>query len=107
MAMDTLFQDLRFGVRGLARQPAFALTALVTLALGIGATTAMFSAVNSILLRPLPFARPDRLVTINNFYARTGSRSTTVSAPDFHDWEAQARSFEAMAYYRGGTASVT
>jgi len=105
--MDTLVQDLRFAGRSLARHPGFALTALITLALGIGATTAMFSVVNAVLLRPLPFADPDRLVTINNFYAKTGSRSTTVSAPDFHDWEAQARSFEAIAYYRGGLASVT
>ena len=105
--MDTLVQDLRFAGRSLVRHPGFALTALITLALGIGATTAMFSVVNAVLLRPLPFADPDRLVTINNFYAKTGSRSTTVSAPDFHDWEAQARSFAAIAYYRGGLASVT
>src|SRR4051812_40481728 len=107
MAMDSLLQDLRFASRSLGRHPGFALTAIVTLALGIGATTAIFSVVNSVLLRPLPFADPDRIVTINNFYARTGSRSTTVSAPDFHDWEAQARSFAAIASYRGGSASVT
>ena len=105
--MDTLLQDLRFAGRSLARHPGFALTAVITLALGIGATTAMFSVVNAVLLRPLPFPEPERLVTINNFWTRSGTRATTVSAPDFHDWEAQARSFQAIAYYRGGSASVT
>ena len=105
--MDTLVQDLRFAVRSLIRHPAFALTAVVTLALGIGATTAIFSVVNSVLLRPLPFPRPDRVVTIANFWSKTGQRATTVSAPDFRDWEAQATSFQAMAVYWGGPQSVT
>src|SRR5262245_19430119 len=105
--MDTLLQDLRFAARSLVRRPGFALTAVITLALGIGATTAMFSVVNAVLLRPLPFERPDRIVSLNNYLARSGTRSATVSAPDFHDWEAQSRSFQAIAYYRGGSGSVT
>jgi predicted permease len=105
--MDRLLQDLRFAARSLVRHPGFALTAIVTLALGIGATTAIFSVVNSVLLRPLPFPRADRIVTINNFWTRTSRRATSVSAPDFHDWEAQARSFQSIAYYRGGQGSVT
>jgi putative ABC transport system permease protein len=104
--MDTLLQDVRFACRSLLRHPAFAATAIVTLALGIGATTAIFSVVNSVLLRPLPFPEPDRLVVAGNQWTKTGVFATTISAPDFHDWQAQSRSFEAFAYFRGGAAPV-
>src|SRR5215203_3555756 len=60
--MDSLLQDVRYGIRTLARQPAFAATAILTLALGIGATTAIFSVVNAVVLRPLPFESPDRMM---------------------------------------------
>jgi putative ABC transport system permease protein len=102
-----MLQDLRYAVRSLFRQPTFAATAILTLALGIGATTAIFSVVNAVVLRPLPFERPERIVGITNYWTRTGQRGSTVSGPDFHDWEAQSRSFEAMAYYAGGETSVT
>lgn len=105
--MDKLLQDLRYAFRSLVRQPSFALTAILTLALGIGATTAIFSVVNAVVLRPLPYADPDRIVAIHNFWTRTGTRGMTVSAPDFHDWRAQSQSFAAMAYYVGGETSVT
>jgi putative ABC transport system permease protein len=105
--MDTLLQDLRFAVRGLVRHPGFAVTAITTLALGIGATTAIFSVVDAVLLRPLPFPRADRLVTITNVWTKTGVRSTAVSAPDARDWEARSTSFQAMALYWGGAQSVT
>ena len=105
--MDKLAQDLRFAIRALSRQPAFALTAIVTLALGIGATTAIFSVVNAVLLRPLPFEHADRIVAVRNLWTKTGLRASTVSAPDFHDWEAQSRGFRALAYYVGGETSIT
>lgn len=105
--METLIQDLRFALRSLARQPGFALTAIVTLALGIGATTAIFSVVNAVLLRPLPLGEPDRIVGIPNLWTKTGVRGVTVSAPDFHDWKAQSQSFSAMGYFTGGLTSVT
>jgi predicted permease len=105
--MDTLVQDLRFAVRSLVRRPGFSLTAVVTLALGIGATTAIFSVVNAVIVRPLPFAEPDRIVGITNFWTRTGTRTLSASAPDFHDWKAQSGSFEAMGYVVGGPTSVT
>ena len=104
--MDKLVQDLRFAFRSLIRRPGFAVTAVVTLALGIGATTAIFSVVNAVLMRPLPFAQPDRIVGITNFWTRTGSRSLAVSAPDFHDWKAQSQSFQAMGYVAGTLSSV-
>ena len=105
--MDTLVQDLRYAVRSLRRQPSFALTAILTLALGIGATTAIFSVVHAVIVRPLPFDRADRLVAIQNFWTERGARVQSVAAPDFHDWKAQSTSFEAMGYYTGGEWSVT
>ena len=105
--METLVQDLRYAVRSLRRQPAFALTAILTLALGIGATTAIFSVVNAVILRPLPFERADRMVAIQNFWSQRGNTSQNVSAPDFHDWKAQSTGFEAMGYYTGGEWSAT
>src|SRR5215210_1239232 len=105
--MEKLLQDLRYSLRSLLRQPSFALTAILTLALGIGATTAIFSVVNAVIIRPLPFHEPDRVVAITNFSTKLGIPNLQVSAPDFHDWEAQSRSFEAMAYFIGGETSVT
>ncbi len=104
--METLIQDLRFAARNLLRQPAFAVTALVTLALGIGATTAIFSVVNGIVLRPLPFPEAERIVAVQNHYSKTGQRSNNISAPDFHDWVEGSRSFSALAYYTGGETSI-
>src|SRR5262245_57827043 len=97
--MDTVVQDVRFAVRSLTRHPGFAVTALVTLALGIGATTAIFSVVNAVLLRPLPLPRADRLVGVTTRWTSTGLRFANVSAPDFHDWETQATSFQALALF--------
>ena len=68
------------------------LTAILTLALGIGACTAIFSVVNAVVVRPLPYVEPDRLVAITNYWTRTGLRGTTVSAPDFIDWQQQSQS---------------
>ena len=81
--MEKLLQDLRFSLRSLVRQPAFALTVILTLALGIGATTAIFSVVNALLLKPLPFEESERIVSIQNLSARTGLPFPNVSAPGF------------------------
>src|SRR5689334_23267023 len=97
--MDNLLQDVRYGIRTLLRQPGFAATAILTLALGIGATTAIFSVVNAVVLRPLPFDDPDRIVVVTNHYLKTGLRGATVSGPDFRDWREQSRSFEELAYW--------
>jgi putative ABC transport system permease protein len=105
--MDNLIQDIRYGIRALARQPGFAVTAILTLALGIGATTAIFSVVNAVVLRPLPYDEPDRIVVVTNRNTRTGTRSTTVSGPDFHDWRERSRSFAELAYWNGGETSIS
>src|SRR5213592_810136 len=81
--MDTLFKDIRFGVRSLLARPAFAAVAIITLALGIGANTAIFSVINAVLLRPLSYEQPDRLVTFRS----------NQSAPDLTDVIASSHTF--------------
>ena len=104
--MDAVLQDLRYAARSLRRQPAFALLAIGTLALGIGANAAIFSVVNAVLLRPLAYSHPERIVAVNNLWRKSGV-SASVSAPDFHDWHDTTTSFDAMAYYAGGETSVS
>ena len=104
--MHPVLQDLRYAVRSLFRQPSFAMAAILTLALGIGATTAIFTVVNAVVFRPLPVERPDRLVAILNQYRRHRTTNLNVSAQDFDDWKAQSRSFAVMARYQGGETSV-
>src|SRR5262252_4436269 len=92
-----MFQDLRFGIRMLLKQPGFTLIAVLTLALGIGANTSIFSVVNAVLLRPLPFADAERLVMI--WETHPDIPRAPVSIPDFQDWRAQSQSFEEMAVH--------
>ena len=95
--MDTLIRDVRYAVRTLARTPGFALVAVLTLALGIGANTAIFSVINAVLLRPLPYAQPDRLVDINHFYPSLNNLRAGVSVPGFRDYSARRDVFERSA----------
>jgi predicted permease len=99
----TVAADLRYSVRTLLRAPSFALAVVAVLALGIGANTAIFSIVNTVLLRPLPFDEPDRLVRLFHVPPQTtfpGMPRFSVSAANFYDWKRDARSFEGMALYR-------
>ena len=105
--MDTLFQDLRYSLRRLARSPAFSAVVVLTLALGIGANTAIFSAVNAVLLRPLPYREPERLVTIEHLYPSLDGLEAPVSVPGFIDYERKGRSFESMAVETGWQANLT
>jgi putative ABC transport system permease protein len=109
MWMHSLLQDFRFAIRQLRKNPGFALTTILTLALGIGATTAMFSLINGVLLRPLPFPEPDRLMMIAplDVSAVKAGIPSSVSYPDFFDWRARNRSFEAMASYRHDRRTLT
>jgi putative ABC transport system permease protein len=92
---DEMIQDLRFGVRMLLKHPGFTAVAVLTLALGIGANTAIFSVVNAALMRPLPFAEPDQLVSIAETHPELPRAD--VATPDFEDWRRQARVFTDMA----------
>ena len=104
--MDHLLQDVRYAWRSMRRQPAFVALAIGTLAIGIGANAAIFSVVNAVLLRPLSYQHPERIVAINNLW-RKSTVSSSISAPDFHDWHDTASSFAAMAYYAGGETSAS
>jgi putative ABC transport system permease protein len=95
--LEELRQDLRYAVRLLRKNPGFTAVAVATLALGIGANTAIFSVTNAVLLRSLPFLDPDHLVILEEFQGRGGGISVTW--PNFVDWREQSRSFEAMAAY--------
>jgi putative ABC transport system permease protein len=92
--MDTLAQDFRYGLRGLRRAPGFALIAILTLALGIGANTAIFSIIYATLLRPLPYQKPGELVRLYETEAAPGNYPFT--GPDFLDWKTQNHSFQDM-----------
>ena len=99
-----LGRDVRVSIRSLRRDPMFAAVALLTLAVGIGATTAIFTVVNAVLLRPLPYPGPDRLVAI--WQVTRASNRAHVSIPNFLDWQESARSFSAIAAFRGGLTTV-
>src|SRR5215831_9412592 len=94
---DEMFQDLRFGARMLVKNPGFTLVAIITLALGIGANTAIFSVINAVLLRSLPFTDAGRVVMIWETHPAIPRVGAPI--PDFQDWRAQAQSFEEMAAY--------
>src|SRR5262245_55695085 len=99
--MYAFLQDLRFGARMLLKKPGFTLTAVITLALGIGATSVIFSFINGILLRPLPYRDSDRLVLLDETAPKRGIASMGVSYPDFLDWREQNRVFTGVAAYDG------
>src|SRR6202453_3860754 len=100
--MDTFWQDIKYGIRMLAKSPGFTAIAILTLALGIGANTAIFSVVNAELLRPLPFRDSSRLVSVASSNSRTHSTAGALSYPDFLDLRAQNQVFEQMAAYIDG-----
>ncbi|HWS87824.1 MAG TPA: ABC transporter permease [Pyrinomonadaceae bacterium] len=103
--MTTLLQDLRFGVRTLAKRPGFALVAVLTLALGIGANTAIFSVVNAVLLRPLPFKDAERLVIV--YEATQSVPRDFVSVPNLEDYRAGSRSFEGFTTFVPQSVNLT
>src|SRR6185312_12570139 len=94
--MDRLIQDVRYAIRTLIKNPAFSVVAILTLALGIGANTAMFTVVNAVLLKPLPYFQPDRLLTVWERRLTDGTLGTVAPA-NFFDWREQSRSFDKMA----------
>src|SRR5689334_7259464 len=103
--MDTLIKDLQYAIRGVLKRPAFTAIAVVTLGLGIGASTAIFSVVNSVMLRRLPYPNADRIVAIEEV-DRAG-RPGQVTGPNFLDWRAQNTVFEHLAAIRTTNANLT
>lgn len=103
--MNSFWQDLRYGIRMLIKHPGFTVIAILTLALGIGANTAIFSVVNAVLLRPLPYAEPERIVVVGSLktQAADSAGKPGLNAPaDFVDWKRQSQSFSALTAVTGG-----
>ena len=104
--METFFQDLRYAARQLWKHPAFAVTAILTLALGIGANTAIFTVVQSILLAPLPYADASRIMALETHWTDNGRTRPRVTGPDAADVRTQTRSLEMVSMYDGGEEGV-
>src|SRR5690606_775111 len=104
--LEDVSRDAQYAVRALTRTPTFALVAILTLGLGLGAATAVFSVVNGVLLRPLPYPEGDRIVRL--LHVDEDGPKRNVSEPNFRDWEEQSRSFDALALMAWqGPVSVT
>jgi len=107
-ALESFVQDVRYGMRMLRKNPAFTGIAVLALALGIGANTAMFSVIEAVLLRPLPYSNPDELARVASTWERGGITTPySSSPPDFFDWRDQNRSFSSMFAYRIGEYALT
>jgi hypothetical protein len=102
--LEALFQNLRFGLRMLRKNPGFASVAVLTLALGIGANTAIFSVVYGALLAPLPYPNPDQLVMV---WSKVNGHRNSVSAGDYLDWKRQNSAFQDMVAWSEGTFSLS
>jgi putative ABC transport system permease protein len=103
--LEVLLQDLRYGLRMLRRNPGFTIVAVITLALGIGANTAIFSVVNGVLLNPLPYPHPEQLITVHE--SKANFQYGSVSYPNFRDWQKNNRVFSALAARRSYAFSLT
>ncbi len=102
-----MFNDLRYALRGLLKKPLFAALTVLTLGLGIGANAAIFSVVNGVLLRPLPYPQPERLMMVWIYNPRQGFDKDVAPYPTFLDWRSQSRGFEHLAAYFGASLSLT
>jgi len=105
--METLWQDIRYGLRMLGKNPGFTVIAIVTLALGIGANTSIFSILDAVLLKPLSFPEPQRIVAIWGTDSKNGETHRPISYPDFADYRNQNRTLESLAAYTDATFTLT
>jgi putative ABC transport system permease protein len=104
--MESFLKDIRYGVRSLLQRPGFTAIAVITLALGIGANTTLFSFVNGVLLRPLPYKNADQLVVLDETAPKQGIESFNVSYPNFVDWRQQNQVFEDVGIYQDGNYTL-
>ena len=105
--MEIFINDLRYGIRSLLKHPGFAAVAVITLALGIGANTAMFSVINGVLLRPLPYQEPERLVTIWEESPERDMLQMPVSIANLRDWAEQSQTLDQISAYTFSNLNLT
>ena len=106
--LEAIWRDVRYGVRTLMRSPSFSATAILVMAIGIGASTSLFTIVHSVLLKPLPFRDPDRLVMLYEHFRNDHQYPYNVVAPgDFHDWRAQTHGYQDMAAWHWWGCTIT
>ena len=105
--MGTLIQDVKYGLRMLAKNPGFTAVAVLTLALAIGANTIVFAALNAVILRPLPYPEPSRLMELWGNVKRAKVERRGASYPDYSDWRDQSKSFDGMAAFESGSVTMT
>src|SRR5687767_6783816 len=104
--MSEFMSDVRYSFRSLRKAPGFTLVAVLTLALGIGANSAIFSVLNGVVLRPLPYAQPEALVRLASKFPTLGFEKFWISPPEFFELKERSRSFASMGGYRTGQVSV-
>src|SRR5437660_429886 len=105
--MDSFLKDLRYGIRGLAKRPVLTIIAIGTLAIGIGANSAIFSTINALLLKPLPFPDPDRIVAVWDKVPSRGLERNEVALANYLDWNVQNKTFEQLGIYRWWSTNLT
>src|SRR3989442_7866063 len=105
--MDILLRDVRHAARNLVRTPGFSLVTILTLALGIGANTAIFSVVNAVILRPLGYPQPDRLIYISSQFPALGFDQFWISAPEYLEFQERTGAFSVVGAFTTGQANLT
>src|SRR5262245_23807753 len=105
--MDSLLSDIRYGVRNLIKRPGFTAIAVITLALGIGANSAIFSTINALLIHPLAFPNQDRVIAIWDKVPSRGVEHNEVTMANYLDWRAQNHSFDQLSLYRWWSTNLT
>jgi len=105
--MNTLVQDIRYGFRMLKRNPGFTIVVVLVLAMGIGTNTTMFSVVNAVLLRPLPYEKPDEIVMVWQSYLLRDWKTSSVSPGTFFEWRGRNKVFEHISAFDGKSFTLT